>query len=73
MRGVKAELAALIQQLVDRLDVLGDRYAETVGDLDSEVEALSAKVAEHLAAMGVEVMTSIVTALAIRRYGDRCS
>ncbi|KAB1663244.1 type I restriction-modification system subunit M [Pseudoclavibacter sp. CFCC 13611] len=51
--GVKVELSALTQQLVDRLNVLGDRYAETVGDLDAEIEALSAKVSAHLAAMGV--------------------
>lgn len=52
--GVNAELSALTQKLVDRLNVLGGRYAETVGDLDAKVEALSAKVAEHLAAMGVQ-------------------
>jgi type I restriction enzyme M protein len=52
--GVNAELSALTQMLVDRLNVLGDRYAETVGELDADIEALSAKVAEHLAAMGVK-------------------
>ena len=51
--GVNAELSALTQKLVDRLNVLSERYAETVGDLEAEVEALSAKVAGHLAAMGV--------------------
>lgn len=53
MAGVNAELAALIQKLVERLNVLGERYAKTVGDLDAEVEGLSANVAAHLAAMGV--------------------
>ncbi|MCV2393268.1 type I restriction-modification system subunit M [Actinotalea sp. M2MS4P-6] len=53
VRGAQAELQVLIRQLVDRLNVLGDRYAETVGDLDAEVERLSDKVAEHLSAMGV--------------------
>lgn len=51
--GVKAELAELIQRLVERLNVLGERYETAVGDLEAEVEALSAKVAAHLAAMGV--------------------
>lgn len=51
--GVQAERAALIQKLVQRLSVLGSRYEQTVGDLDAEVEALSAKVTAHLAAMGV--------------------
>jgi len=52
--GVNAELDALIQKLVWRLKVLGDRYEKTVGGLDAEVEALSVKVAAHLAAMGVD-------------------
>jgi type I restriction enzyme M protein len=53
VRGAQAELDVLIRRLVDRLNVLGDRYAETLGDLDSEVERLSAKTAEHLAVLGV--------------------
>ncbi len=53
VRGAQAELDVLIRRLVDRLSLLGDRYAETVGNLDAEVERLSAKMAEHLAAMGV--------------------
>ena len=53
LAGVNSELAVLIQKLTDRLNVLGERYEKTVGELDAEVEALSAKVAEHLAAMGV--------------------
>ena len=52
--GANTELSALTQNLVERLAVLTDRYAETVGDLEAEIEALSAKVAGHLAAMGVE-------------------
>lgn len=54
-RGIEAELAALIQKLVERLRVLAGRYESTVSDLDAEVAALSAKVASHLATMGVEV------------------
>lgn len=51
--GVQAERAALIQKFVRRLNVIGSRYEETVSNLEAEVEALSAKVAAHLAAMGV--------------------
>ncbi|MGO1263771.1 MAG: N-6 DNA methylase [Brevibacterium aurantiacum] len=50
---VNAEVSKLTQILIERLKVLGDRYEHTVGDLDAEVEALSAKVSAHLAAMGV--------------------
>ncbi|WP_256041427.1 hypothetical protein [Cryobacterium sp. SO1] len=53
LAGVRAELDGLTQKLVKRLNVLGERYEKTVGDIDVEVEALSAKVASHLAAMGV--------------------
>ena len=41
-------------QRPDIVLVLGDRYEKTVGGLDAEVEALSVKVAAHLAAMGVD-------------------
>lgn len=51
---VNAEVSRLTQMLIERLKVLGDRYQQTVGDLDAEVEALSTKVSAHLAAMGVE-------------------
>lgn len=54
LTGVRAELTALIQELLDRLGVLGERYDKTVGQLDAEIAELSAKVAAHLAAMGVE-------------------
>ena len=53
VRGAQAELDVPIRRLVERLNVLGDRYAETLGDLDDELERLNAKVVEHLAAMGV--------------------
>lgn len=52
--GVQSERAALIQKLVSRLGVLGARYEQTVGGLDAEIEALSARVAAHLTAMGVD-------------------
>ena len=53
-REVNAEVSTLTQMLIERLKVLGDRYENTVGDLDAEVESASAKVAAHLAAMGVQ-------------------
>lgn len=52
-RGVTSEVRALVQILVDRLSLLSKRYAETLGDLDRDLEELSTKVANHLAAMGV--------------------
>lgn len=52
-RGIEAELASLIQNLVSRLQVLGNRYESTVGDLELEAEQMSVAVASHLAAMGV--------------------
>lgn len=51
--GINDELGALIQILVSRIGLLGERYEKTVVDLDVEVRQLSAKVATHLAAMGV--------------------
>lgn len=39
--------------LVGRVRQLGERYAETVGAIDAELEHWGAKVAGHLAAMGI--------------------
>lgn len=50
---IGAEVTALGRALIARLHVLADRYESTVGELDASVEELSAKVAVHLAAMGV--------------------
>jgi len=50
---VGTELVALVRTLIERINRLADRYTETVKDLDNEVAALGAKVAAHLAAMGV--------------------
>ncbi len=54
VRGSRTELDGLIRCLVDRLTVLADRYSRTVGDLGVDVERLSARMFEHLAAMGVK-------------------
>ncbi|WP_216866632.1 type I restriction-modification system subunit M [Mycolicibacterium goodii] len=54
VRRVAGEVEALTLDLVARIQQLGERYAETVSDLDAELEKLEAKVAGHLAAMGVK-------------------
>lgn len=51
---IRAEVTTLGQALVARLRVLADRYERTAGELDTEAEKLGARVAEHLAAMGVK-------------------
>lgn len=51
---INQEVALLGQMLIARLRVLADRYELTVGEIEAEVEALSAKVVTHLAAMGVK-------------------
>lgn len=52
---VSAEVEALTLDLAARIQQLGERYADTVGDLDAELDCLEGKVADHLAAMGVGV------------------
>ena len=51
---IGAEVTTLGQLLIARLHVLAERYEVTLVELDHEVAALSARVASHLAAMGVE-------------------
>ncbi|ANN21565.1 type I restriction endonuclease subunit M [Amycolatopsis orientalis] len=51
---VASEAESLTLTLVARIQELGERYAETVSALDAELEKLEAKVAGHLADMGVE-------------------
>ncbi len=55
VRRVAGEVEALTLDLVARIQQLGERYASTVEDLDAELEQLEAKVAGHLADMGVEL------------------
>ena len=50
---IGTEVTALGQALISRLHLLADRYESTVGELEAELEAQSAKVAAHLTAMGV--------------------
>ena len=51
---IAGEVTSLTYDLVARIQQLGERYAQTVGELDSELGDLEGKVAGHLAAMGVE-------------------
>jgi type I restriction enzyme M protein len=48
------EVNALTLALVGRIRELGERYAETAGALTAELATADAKVARHLAAMGIE-------------------
>lgn len=51
---VASEVTALTQDLVARIQELGERYAETVNDLDADLERFEANMAGHLAEMGVK-------------------
>jgi type I restriction enzyme M protein len=51
---IASEVNELTQDLVARIQQLGERYAETVSDLGVELEQLEAKIAGHLAAMGID-------------------
>ncbi|MGY2082333.1 N-6 DNA methylase [Blastococcus sp. SYSU DS0539] len=55
LQRVNGEVEALTLDLVARVKQLGARYEAAVGDLDAELNKLASKVADHLAAMGVEV------------------
>jgi type I restriction enzyme M protein len=50
---VAGEVNSLTVVLVERIQELGERYSETVGGLDTELDKLESKVTRHLAAMGV--------------------
>lgn len=50
---IRDEIAGLINRLITRIRELGERYGATLDDIEVELEALSAKVAEHLVDMGV--------------------
>ncbi|MEV8180532.1 type I restriction-modification system subunit M [Specibacter sp. NPDC078692] len=51
--GISGEITNLAQNLVSRIKELGERYDETVGDLEIELAELNSKVAFHLNDMGV--------------------
>ncbi|TPG26130.1 type I restriction-modification system subunit M [Mycolicibacterium hodleri] len=49
---IEGEVDSLTLALVSRIEDLGESYAETVGELDTEMAKLAGKVAAHLADMG---------------------
>lgn len=49
---IKDELGRLAQQLTGRIQELAERYETPLPEIEAEVEALGAKVAEHLKRMG---------------------
>ncbi|PAS28988.1 type I restriction-modification system subunit M [Vibrio cholerae] len=52
---IQAEIERMGQQLATRVKDLEERYAEPLPQISQSVEVLSAKVAEHLKAMGLEL------------------
>lgn len=50
---IRAEVAGLIERLIERIHELGARYDSTLGDIQSEVDALAAVVKQNLEQMGV--------------------
>ncbi|SHE79246.1 type I restriction enzyme M protein [Ferrithrix thermotolerans DSM 19514] len=48
------EVNALTLVLVERIQELGERYAETVRDLEGKVAELSVRVTQYLTEMGVD-------------------
>ncbi|GAA1989709.1 class I SAM-dependent DNA methyltransferase [Microbacterium pumilum] len=52
---ISAELVVSVQRFTTRLRVLANRYEATLDELDAELDVLTAKVANHLAEMGVTV------------------
>ncbi|EGR1264304.1 type I restriction-modification system subunit M [Vibrio cholerae] len=51
---IQAEIERMGQQLASRVKDLEERYAEPLPQISQSVDVLSAKVAEHLKAMGLE-------------------
>ncbi|WP_332367413.1 type I restriction-modification system subunit M [Micromonospora sp. WMMC241] len=51
---VAGEVTSLTLDLVGRIQQLGERYAETTGDIEAELSELSQRVSAHLADMGVK-------------------
>jgi len=51
--GDATEVEALTLTLVKRIQLLGQRYGETLGELDRQAKSLDTKVTIHLTDMGV--------------------
>jgi type I restriction enzyme M protein len=54
LRRISSEVESLTLDLVVRLNELGGRYAETIGQLDQSLYRIATKIEGHLAAMGVQ-------------------
>lgn len=52
---IEADIERITQQLANRVKELEERYAQPLPQLEADVLALSAKVAEHLKAMGLSL------------------
>lgn len=52
---IEADIERITQQLANRVKELEERYAQPLPKLEADVLALSAKVAEHLKAMGLSL------------------
>ncbi|MEL6634803.1 MAG: type I restriction-modification system subunit M, partial [Bacteroidota bacterium] len=50
---IQGEIDAISQRLSTRIKELAERYEQTLGELNAELEALGGKVEEHLRAMGL--------------------
>jgi len=50
---VQSEIDGISQRLAARIKELAERYQNTLGELDKEVEDLEAKVSAHLKQMGL--------------------
>ncbi|WP_078956290.1 type I restriction-modification system subunit M [Streptomyces sp. NRRL B-1140] len=50
---VESVAKSLTLTLIERIHELGRRYTETAGAIEAELEAVSARLADHFAAMGV--------------------
>ena len=53
-RSIDDEVNRIVQGLSSRVKMIGERYASTLSELESEVEEYSQKVEEHLKKMGLE-------------------
>jgi type I restriction enzyme M protein len=53
-RSIDDEVNRIIQGLSDRINMIGERYALTLSELESEVEEYSQKSEQHLKKMGIE-------------------
>jgi type I restriction enzyme M protein len=50
---VETELDSMTLALVGRIQQLGERYDQTLGDLDADLEEIAARVTRHLTEMGI--------------------